>query len=180
MDALDEPFGPGPGPAVRGQGAQHLVPQPLGLVDGHQGVEDVVLAAAPPGHRHHQQEGLLGVEVGLAVQGRVLEGVFPALGEFLLAAPDPVGVGDPLAGVGMAQGVVEDADLAAEDWAGDELALLLALHHLPVPVDQGQVAGVGRRGLGQGYAAGGDGGQRRQEHRGGQQDQPASPAGLVI
>ena len=108
VDPLDHPAGSRPGPAVRVQGAQHLVPQPLGLVDGDQGVEDVVVAAVQAGDGHHQQKRLLGVQLGLAVQDRVLEGVLPALGELLLAALYPVGVGDPLAGVGMAQGVVED------------------------------------------------------------------------
>ena len=114
-------------------------------------------SSPPPvtGDGHHHQESLLRVEFRLPVQDRVLEGVLPALGEFLLAAPHPVGVGDPLAGVGVAQGVVEHVDPAAEDGAGDELAVLLALHHLPVAVDQGQVVAVGGWGLGQGDAAGG-------------------------
>ena len=144
MDALDHPPGSGPRPAVRVQGAQHLVPQPLGLVDGNQGVEDVALAAALAGHGQHQQEGLFGVEFGLFVQGRVLEGVLPALGQALLAAADLVGVGQPVAGVRVADGVVQDRDLAAEDGAGHEVPLLLALHHLPVPVDQGDGVGGGR------------------------------------
>ena len=74
---------------------------------------------------------------------------------FFPLALHPVGVGDPLAGVRVADGVVEGADLAAEDGPGHEVALLLPLHHLPVPVDQGDV--VGRRGLGQGGAADGQG-----------------------
>ena len=94
------------------------------------------------------RKGCSGVELGLLVQGRVLEGVLPALGELLPAAPDPVGVGDPVAGVRVADGVVEDVGGAAEDGAGHEVALLLALHHLPVPIDQGDVAGAGGRGLG--------------------------------
>ena len=110
---------------------------PLGLVDGDQGVEDVVVAAADARDGQHQEVCLLGVEIGLLVQGRVLEGVLPALGEALLAAPDPVGAGEPVAGVGVADGVEEDVGLAAEDGAGHEVALLLPLHHLPVAVDQG-------------------------------------------
>ena len=65
-------------------------------------MEDVVAAAANSGHGQRQQEGLLGVQVGMVVQVRVLEGVLPALGELPLAALDPVGVGDPLTGVRVA------------------------------------------------------------------------------
>ena len=107
VDSLDHPPGGGPGPAVGVQGAQHPVPQPLGLVDGNQGVEDVV-AAAGARDCQHQQVCLLGMELGLLVQGRVLEGVLSALGELFLAPFGPVGVGDPLAGVRVANGVVED------------------------------------------------------------------------
>ena len=149
MDSLDHSLGGGPHPDVRVQRAQYPVPQPLRLVDGNQGVEGVV-AAAGARHGQHQQEGLFGVKLGLLVQGRVLEGVLPALGELLPAAPDPVGVGDPVAGVRVADGVVEDVGPAAEDGAGHEVALLLALHHLPVAVDQGDAVGVRGRGLGQG------------------------------
>ena len=67
-------------PAVGVQGAQHPVPQALGLVNGDQGVENVVLAAALARHGHHHQESLLRVQFRLAVQHRVLEGVLPALG----------------------------------------------------------------------------------------------------
>ena len=172
MDSLDHPPGGGPRPAVRVQRAQHPVPQPLGLVDGNQGVEDVVVAAANARDGQHQQVCLLGVKLGLLVQSGVLEGVLPALGELFLAAPDPVGVGDPVAGVGVADGVVEDFGLAAEDGAGHEVALLLALHHLPVAVDQGDVVGVRGRGLGQGDAAGGYGNQGRKQQGHGQGDQP--------
>ena len=77
MDSLDHPPSGGPGPAVRVQRAQHPVPQPLGLVDGNQSVEDVVVAAANSRDGQHQQEGLFGVKLGLLVQGRVLEGVLP-------------------------------------------------------------------------------------------------------
>ncbi len=73
----------------------------------------------------------------------------PTLGQPLLAALDPVGVGDPLAGVGVADGVVEDVGLAAEDGAGHEAALLLPLHHLPVAVDQADVVGGVGSGPGQ-------------------------------
>ena len=100
VDSLDHPPGSGPGPAVRVQCAQHPVPQSVGLVDGNQGVEDVVVAVAGARHGQHQQVGLLRVKVGLLVQDRILEGVLPALEELLPAALDPVGVGDPLAGVG--------------------------------------------------------------------------------
>ena len=124
-------------------------------------MEDVVVAAAGAGHGQHQQEGLLRVQLGLLVQGGVLEGVLPAFGELFLAALHRVGAGDPLAGVGVADGVEEDAGLAAEDGTGDKIALLLALHHLPVPIDQGDVvAGAGWWGLGQDNAAGGDGSRR--------------------
>ena len=78
-----------------GSSAQHPVPQPIGLVEGNQGVEDVMVAAAGAGHGQHQQVGLFGVKLGLLVQGGVLEGVLPALGELLLALFDPVGAGDP-------------------------------------------------------------------------------------
>ena len=118
--------------------AQRPVPQPLGLVDGNQGVEDVVVAAADAGHGQHQQVSLL----GLLVLGRVLEGVLPALGELLLAAPDPVGVGDLGAGAWVADGVEGDIGGAAEDGAGLQVAFLLPLHYLPVPVDQGEVVPV--------------------------------------
>ena len=175
VDSLDHPPGGGPGPAVRVESAQHPVPQPLGLVDGNQGVEDVVVAAANSRHCQHQQEGLFGVKLGLLVQGGVLEGVLPALGDMLLAAPDPVGAGEPVAGVGVADGVVEDVGLAAEDGAGHEVALLLPLHQLPVPVDQGDAVGVRGRGLGQGDAAGGYGNESRQQQRRRQDGQPPGP-----
>ena len=154
MGALHQPSGGSPGPAVRFERAQHPVPQPLGLVDGYQGMEDVALASAGAGHSQDQEKSLLRVQVGLLVQGRVLEGVLPALGELLSAPLDPVGVGDPLAGVRVADGVVQLADLAAEDGTGHEVPLLLPLHHLPVLVDQGDDV-VGGRGLGLGDAAGG-------------------------
>ena len=115
------------------------------------------LPAAGAGNRQHQEKSLFRVQVGLLIQDGVLEGVLPALGEPVLAALNPVGVGDPLAGVRVADGVVELADLAAEDRSGDELALLLPLHHLPVVVDQPDVVAFGW-GLGQGDAAQGDGG----------------------
>ena len=130
---------------------------PRGLVDGNQGVEDLVVAAVLAGHGQHQQERLFRVEFGLLGQNRVLEGVLPALGELLLAPLDPVGVGDPIAGVRVADGAVEDGNLSAEDGAGHEVSPLLPLHQLPVPVDQADVVGR-RRGLGQGDAARGDGG----------------------
>ena len=118
MDALDHPSGAGPHPAVRVESAQHPVPQPIGPVDGNQGVEDVVVAAANSRDGQHQQEALFGVKLGLLVQDGVLEGVLPALGELLLPALHPVGVGDPLTGVGVADGVVEDVGLAAEEGGG--------------------------------------------------------------
>ena len=78
----------------------------------------------------------------------------------------------------MADGVEEDVGLAAEDGAGHEVALLLALHHLPVPVDQGDVVGVRGRGLGQGEAAGGHCHKGRKEQRRGEQRQPSGPGAL--
>ena len=89
-----------PWPSGRGSGRPAPCPTAIGLVNGNQCVKDVVLTAALPRHGHHHQESLLGVKVGLAVQLRVLEGVLPALGKLLLASLHPVGVGDPLAGVG--------------------------------------------------------------------------------
>ena len=177
VDALDHPPGSGPGPAVRVESAQHLVPQPCGLVDGNQGVEDVVVAAAGAGHGQHQQEGLLRVQLGLLVQGGVLEGVLPALGELFLAALDPVGRGEPLPGVGVADGVEEDIGPAAEDGTGHEVAVLLPLHHLAVEVDQPDVAGAGGWGLGQGDSAGGYGGQGRHQQRRRQENQAPGFAG---
>ena len=176
VGALDQPPGSGPGPAVRVQGAQHLVPQPPGLVDGYQGVEDVALAAAGAGHGQRHEISLLRVQLRLLVQGRVLEGVLPTLGELLLPALDPVGLGDPLAGVRVADGVVESTDLEAEHRTGDELALLLPLHHLPVLVDQPDV--VSARGLGQSNAAHGDGDQGRNHQRRRQGNHPADGPGF--
>ena len=67
VGALDQPSGSGPGPAVRFKRAQHLVPQPLGLVDGYQGVEDVALAAAGARDGQDHQVCLLRVQLGMLV-----------------------------------------------------------------------------------------------------------------
>ena len=141
----------------------------------NQGVEDLALAAATVRDGQHQQEGLFGVQLGLFTEGRVLEGVLPALGQPPLTPADPVGVGDPLAGVRVADGVVEFADPAAEDGPGHEIAVFLPLHQLPVPVDQHDVVVSGWR-LGQGQAAGGDGDDGREQQSRRPEGQAPGPA----
>ena len=132
------------------EGGQNLVPDAARLVDGDDGVEVAPLAALG-GRQHDQQVGPVGVEAGLLVEGRVLPRVLPAVASLLLAAIEPVHGAYPVAGVGVPDGVEEVNDLPVEHGAGDELAALLALHELPVCVDQDDpVAGWG---LGQGDAA---------------------------
>ena len=113
---------------------------------------------------HDQKVGPVLVEVGVVVEGRVLEAVLPAVRALLLPALDPVHVGQPVAGVAVADAVVEGLDLPVEEGAGDELAAALALDEFPVGVDEGEL--VGGRGLGQGGPGGRDRHQRRQKQRG--------------
>ena len=144
------------------EGGQDLVPDLPRLVDGDDGVERLGLVAS--GHRHHhQQVGPVGVEAGLLVKGRILPGILPAVAALFLAADDPVHGADPVAGVGVADGVEQGLDLPVEDGAGDELAAALALHELPVGVDEDYRV---RRGLSQGDAAGRNCQERRQKQRG--------------
>ena len=106
------------------------------LVDGYDGVE----VAPPPvlGLGQHDQEvGPVAVEIGVLVKVGVLPGILPAVAALLLAALHPVHGAYPVAGVGVADGVEEVCNLAVEDGAGDELAAALALHELPVGVDEG-------------------------------------------
>ena len=110
--------------------------------------------------QHDQQVGPVAVEVGLLVE----VGILPAVASLLLPALDPVHGADPVAGVGVADGVEEVCDLPVEDGAGDELAALLALHQGPVGVDQGD--GVAGRRLGLDDSAGWDCQERRQKQRG--------------
>ena len=149
MDSLDHPAGEGPRPASGVEGGEDLVPDAARLVDGDDGVEVASLAVLGD-CQHDQQVGPVAVELGLLVEGGVLPGVLPAVASLLLAAADPVHRAYPVAGVGVADGVVEDLDLAVEEGPGDELALLLALHEVPVGVDEGQLV---RRGLGAGDPA---------------------------
>ena len=110
--------------------------------------------------QHDQQVGPVPVEVGLLVEVGVLPRVLPAVAPLLLAAADPVDGAHPVAGVGVADGVVEHHDLAVEDGPSDELAAALALNEIPVGVDEGYL--VAGRGLGQGDVACGNRHQRRQ------------------
>ena len=152
------------------RGGQNLVPDAARLVDGYDGVEVAPQPVLGLG-QHDQQVGPVAVELGVLVKVGVLPGILPAVAALLLAALHPVHGAYPVAGVGVADGVEEVDDLPVEDGSGDELAALLALHEIPVCVDQGQL-GAGR-GLGQGEVACGDRHQRRQEQRGGQGYQPS-------
>ena len=172
VDALDDPAGEGSRPAAGVEGGQNPVPDAARLVEGDDGVE-VTSQPVLRTRQHDQQVGLVGVEAGLLVQGRVLEAVLPAVAALLLPALHPVHGGYPVAGVGVADGVVEGLDLPVENGAGDELAAALALHELPAGVDQDDAAA--ERLLGQGYAAGWDRYKRRQEQRCGQENQPPGP-----
>ena len=139
-------------------------------MNGYDGVEVASPAVLGLG-QHDQQVGPVSVEIGVLVKVGVLPGILPAVAALLLPALHPVHGAYPVAGVGVPDGVKEVCDLAVEDGAGDELAAALALHELPVGVDQGQL-GAGR-GLGQGDVACGDCQKRRQEQRGGQGQQPS-------
>ena len=163
VDSLDHPAGEGPRPPRRVEGGQDLVPDAARLVDGDDGVEVTPESVLGLG-QHHQQVGPVEVEVGLLVQCGILPRVLPAVASLLLAAADPVHGANPVAGVGVADGVVERRDLPVEYGPCDELAAALALNELPVGVDEGYL--VAGRGLGQDDAAGWDCQKRRQKQRG--------------
>ena len=113
VGALDQPSGSGPRPAVRFRARPAPGPT-TPWAGGREPGRERRGCSPPPVARDcqdHHQVCLLRVQLGLLLQDRVLEGVLPALGELLLTALDPVGVGDPLAGVGMADGVVEDVEV---------------------------------------------------------------------
>ena len=162
VDSLDHPAGEGSRPASGVEGGQNLVPDAARLVEGYDRVEVPPLTALG-GRQHDQQIGPVGVEVGVVVQGRVLEAVLPAVAALLLPALDAVHGAYPVAGVGVADRVEEGFDLPVEDGVGHELAALLALDEVPVGVDQGD--GVAARRLGQGEVACGDCHKRRQKQR---------------
>ena len=94
----------------------------------------------------------------------------------LLPADDPVHAGEPVAGVGVADGVEEGFELAVEDGTGDELAAALALHEVPVGVDEDNL--VAERFLGLGDTAGRDCQERRQKQRGCQGEKPPERPGF--
>ena len=159
MDSLDHPAGESSRPASGVEGGQNLVPDAARLVEGDDCVEVPPLTALG-GRQHDQQVGPVGVEVGVVVQGRVTRSCTPQPSlRFFSPALHPVHGAYPVAGVGVADGVEEGFDLPVEDGAGHELAALLALHQVPVLVDQGN--GVAGRRLGQGEVACGDCYKRR-------------------
>ena len=131
--------GEGFGPARRAEGGQNLVPDAARLVDGDDGVEVASPAVLGLG-QHHQEVSPVAVELGVLVEVGVLPRVLPAVAALLLATLHPVHGAYPVAGVRVADGVEEVDDLAIEDGAGDELAAALALHELPVGVDQDDAA----------------------------------------
>ena len=150
------------------EGSQNLVPDPARLVDGDHGVEGVELPAARIAGQHDQQVRLLRVELRLVVLEGVLPGVFPAVPALLLSPLHPVDGGEPVAGVGVSDAVVEGGGLAVEDGPCDEAPVLLSLDEILVVVDQGEaLAGLG---LGQCRVARWDCQERRQQQRRQEQD----------
>ena len=160
---LDHPAGEGLRPARRVEGGQNLVPDAARLMEGDDGVEVAPQPVLGRG-QHDQQVGPVAVELRVLVQVGVLPGVRPPVAPLLLAALHPVHGAYPVARVGVPDGVEEVRDLPVEDGAGDELAAALALHEVPVGVDEGQL--VAGRGLGLGDVACGDCQKRRQQQRG--------------
>ena len=145
-------------------------------MDGDDSVEVLGVRPGRVLHQHEQQVARLRVELRELVALSVLPGVLPAVGAVLPVVLDPEQAGEKLAGVGVADAVVEEVDLLVEEGAGDKAPVSLALDELPAGVDQDDL--VSRRGLGQHQAAYRDGDERRHKQRSGQGYQPLGSSKL--
>ena len=114
------------------------VPQSRRLVHRDHGVEIGRTFRVWRRGEHDHQVDALGIELGMIVEGGILERVLPAVRQALLASLDPVHRSQPIASLAVSEAVEEDVELRAEYGAGDELAILLAFHELPVGVDERQ------------------------------------------
>ena len=139
MRALDDPSGQSARPTRGIQRAENPVPQSGGLMDGHDGVEVGRIVLAGCCCEHHEKVYAFGIEIGMFVESRVLEGVFPSVRETFLSAIDAVHRSQPFAGLAVADRIEQNVQLIAEDGSGDELAILHALDELAVGVHQSQV-----------------------------------------